>query len=584
MSIGERRLATIVVIDVVGYSRMMAEDEDGTLATLRAHTNVIGPIVLNHGGRLVKSTGDGFLIEFPTAISAVEASLEIQEFMTVRNAELPESRRMELRIGANLGDVIVDETGDIFGDGVNVAARIEALADPGGIAMSEAVAGAIGGRVSANLVDAGVHRLKNIPRAVRILKTAPGGTSAKPPRSITTIRKLATVAVLPFDNLSGDEEQEYFSDGITEDLITALSHDRELAVVARNSTFAFKGSPADIRTIARELDATHVVEGSVRKSGNRIRVTAQLIDAESGHHVWADRYDRELRDIFDLQDEVVEAIVTRLRPALWEPPRTESRNRKPSSFDAWTLTMQGVFRARANTIESFLAAIDLFDQARELDPAFVPAIARSGSFWFTLALFGWRHDTMKPLDRGRSDVDLALELDPDHHVALCIKGAYLGIERRPAEGAAVCRRAIEIDPHDPGGHHMLGTNLDKTGDHEGAIAALSDAWRLGKHYPFRFDIAMDLGYAHYMDDNDEAALQWGRQSLRLHESFLQNRLLMTATCARLGLAAEAALHAEAVLETRPDFSCTRFAERFGYIEIGDRDRFVEGLRLAGLPD
>jgi adenylate cyclase len=585
MELGERRLATIVVIDVAGYSRMMADDEDGTLATLRAHTNVIGPIVLNHGGRLVKSTGDGFLLEFPTAISAVEASLEIQEFMTARNAELPTSRRMELRIGANLGDVIVDESGDVFGDGVNVAARIEGLAEPGGLAVSDAVASAIGGRISATLVDDGLHELKNIPRPVRVWKTAPNAVSSTPLRSVTTTRKLATLAVLPFDNLSGDQEQEYFSDGITEDLITALSRDREIAVVARNSTFAFKGSPVDVRTIARELDATHVIEGSVRKAGSRVRITTQLIDAESGHHVWAERYDRELHDIFDLQDEVVEEIVTRLRPALWAPSSTSRRTHGPAALDAWDLTMQGVFHARSSTIDGYLTAIDFYGRARERDPEFVPAIAREGATWFTLAIFGWRHETIRPFDRGLRDIELALQLDPDHHVALCARGAFFGVfEQKPAEGVRACRRAIEIDPHDPFGYHMLGSNLDKTGDRKGAIAALTDAWRLAKDYPFRFDIAMDLGFAHYMDGNDEAALQWGRQSVRLHDEFLQSRMLMAATCARLGMSAEAGEHAGEVLRIRPDFSCSRFAERFGYVDACDRERFVEGLRMAGLPD
>lgn len=562
---------------------MMSEDEDATLATLRAHRNFIDPVVPNHGGRLVKSTGDGFLLEFPSAASAVEASLEVQRLMRQRNAEIPKSRHMQFRVGVNLGDIVVDEAGDVFGDGVNVAARVEALADPGGITVTDAVAGAIRGKVDVRLVDVGPQELKGIPVPVRLWKVVYEGNPPGDTPSIVSSRKLATVVVLPFDNLSDDIEQEYFADGITEDLITALSRDRDLAVVARNSTFAFKGSPTDIRTIARELDATHLIEGSVRKSGVRVRVTAQLIDAESGHHLWAERYDRDLHDIFEVQDEVVESIVTRLRPAFWDPSDRRVRSRDHRSFDAWDLTLQGQFHANSNTIDGFVRAIDFYDRARALEPSFVAAISRSAGAWLTLWIYGWRNETINPVERAQDDLRLALSLEPDNHLALCIEGAFAGVDGRPEDGVAVTRRAIEINPHVSLGHHMLGTNLDKAGDQQGAIAALTEAWRLGTHEPLRYDIASDLGYAHSMSANDEAALQWGRQSLRLVDGFLQSRLLMAATCSRLGLDDEAAEHVGWILDARPDFSCDRFASRFGYRKIENRDRFVEGLRKAGLP-
>lgn len=583
MAPGSRRLAAIVVADVVGFSRMMAAHEDATLSALRAHRNVIDPVVLNHGGRLVKSTGDGFLLEFPSAVSAVEACLEVQRLMGERNEGIPESRRMQFRIGVNLGDIVVDESGDVFGDGVNVAARIEPLADPGGISMSDAVAGAIRGKVDAHLVDDGRHELKNIPRPVHVWKLADGVEEPDRPRSVTTTRTLAAVAILPFDNLSDDPDQEYFADGITEDLITALSRDRDLAVVARNSTFAFKGAPTDIRNIARELDATHVVEGSVRKAGSRVRITAQLIDAETGHHLWAERYDRDLHDIFQLQDEVVEAIVTRLRPTLWAPARSAHTRADSASIGAWELTMQGQFLAATNTVDGFLQALELYGRARRLDPTFIPAVSRSAGAWFVLAMFGWRGDEFHPLARGRKDLRLALELDPDDHLALCTKAAISGVDGKAADGAAAARRAVEINPYASLGYHMLGTNLDKSGDQDGAINALTEAWRLGAHEPLRFDIASDLGYAHYMASRYDAALQWGRQSVGLVEDFLQSRLLMAATCARLDRAEEAQVHVDRILEVRPDFSCERFASRLGYVHPEHRDAFISGLRKAGLP-
>jgi adenylate cyclase len=583
MERGPRRLAAIVFADVVGFSRMMAEHEDATIAALRAHRNVIDPVVLNHGGRLVKSTGDGFLLEFPTAASAVEASLEVQRLMRERNASIPESRRMEFRIGINLGDIVVDESDDVFGDGVNVAARVEALADPGGIAMSDAVASALRGKLAVALLDHGTHNLKNLPRPVQVWKTAIDQTPSHRPRAVTTARKLATVAVLPFDSLSGEDDQEYFADGITEDLITALSRDRDLAVIARNSTFAFKGSPTDIRNIARELDATHVVEGSVRKSGSRVRITAQLIDAETGHHAWAERYDRDLHDIFAVQDEVVEAIVTRLRPTLWESGRARSP-REVTPVDAWDLTMQGLFHANTNSIDGLLKAIEFYEQAREVEPGFVPAVSRSAGAWLMLAMFGWRGTGSHPLERGREDLLLALSLDPHDFLSLCTEAALAGIDGRPHDGVTAARRAIEANPHASFGHHMLGTNLDKSGDQAAAIEALTEAWRLGAHEPLKYDIAMDLGYAHYMEGHYEAAHEWGRQSIRLVDSYLQSRLLMAATCARLGLSEETRAHVASVLQVRPDFSLSRYASRLGYAASEHREALVEGLLQAGLPD
>ena len=277
----QRRLAAIVIADVVGFSSMMAADEDGTLAALRAHMNASDPVILNHGGRLVKSTGDGAIFEFPSAVAAVQACLDLQALMAVRNAELPEGRRMRYRLGVNLGDVVIDDAGDVFGDGVNVAARVEPLADPGGVAITNAVMDAVRGKVDAEFVDTGEHQLKNIPRLVRVWRT--GGEALTPVQPRREQRTVATVAVLPFDNMSADPDQDYFADGLTEDPLTNLAHEPYLAVVSRNSSFAYRGTAKDIRTIARELDATHVMEGSVRKAGNHVRVTAQLIDAESGH-------------------------------------------------------------------------------------------------------------------------------------------------------------------------------------------------------------------------------------------------------------------------------------------------------------
>jgi adenylate cyclase len=292
-----RRLAAIAVFDVVGYSRMMAEDEAGTHAAMKAHRNELDPVFLNHGGRIVKGTGDGALIEIASAVEAVNAAVEAQLLMARRNGEVSEARRMAIRIGVNLGDVIVDEDGDIYGDGVNVATRVEGLAEPGGICVSGSVYEQIQGRVDHFFEDLGHVEVKNIPRPIRVWRV---GFDASKPREMPkrSSHSVPIVAVLPFADIGGDPNEEYFADGILDDLITALSHHRDVRVVSRSSSLAFKSRNVSVRDAARELDATYVVEGSVRRAGNRVRVTGQLVEAETGVQVWADRFDRELDDIF----------------------------------------------------------------------------------------------------------------------------------------------------------------------------------------------------------------------------------------------------------------------------------------------
>ena len=310
-----RRLAAIAVLDVVGYSRMMAEDEEATYAAFVAHRNAIDPVLLNHGCRIVKGTGDGVLVEVPSAVEAVRAAIEVQELMAERNASAPEGRRMQLRIGINLGDIIVDEDGDVHGDGVNIAVRLEGEAHPGGVCISDVVHKQVQGRVDASFSDGGSVAVKNIPAPVHVWKTESSTQPAMSP-DVERGTYTAIVAVFPFDEMSGDENQRYFVDGITEDLITALSRYPDLRVIARNSTFAYRGRVGDVRAVARELDATHVVEGSVRRAGDQVRVSAQLIEAESGHHIWAERYDRDLADVLEVQDEIVRETAAHIHPAI----------------------------------------------------------------------------------------------------------------------------------------------------------------------------------------------------------------------------------------------------------------------------
>jgi adenylate cyclase len=571
-----------LVTDVVGYSAMMAEDEAGTLAALQAHRNATDPVILNHGGRIVKSTGDGVLVEFSSATAAVSAAAQVQDVMRERNSELPESRRMLVRLGLNLSEIVVDDAGDIFGDGVNVAARVETLADPGGIAVTNAVYEAVRGKTESEFTDDGEHELKNIPRPVRIWKIQGAPATSAEPRP-TLRRTIATIAVLPFDNMSDDSEQEYFADGITEDLITALSYDEYLAVVARNSTFAYKGQSKDIRTIAREIDATHVVEGSVRRSGDRIRVTAQLIDAETGHHIWAERYDRELHDIFEVQDELVEAITAKLTPSLRDTAGRRRSIGDTGSYDAWDLTIRGQYEANRYTMDGLLAGIEFFDRARELEPDFANAIASSAGAWFFLAFFGWRDETINPWHRGQQDAERAYALASDDYQTLGAMTLATGLAGKSDDAERFARRMIELNPHGYLGFHVLGAILAGIGTLDEAVEASTNAWRLGRHEPLRFDTASDIGYAHYLLGNYEAALAWGKQSIDLVPDYLQSNVLLAAVYAQLGRAAEAEKPIDVVLTSRPGFSCEKHRTRLVYRRTQDRDLIIDGLLKAGLP-
>ena len=577
------RLAAVVITDLVGFSRLMSEDESGTLASLRAHRNAIDPVVLNHGGRLVKTTGDGMLLEFPSATDALGACVAMQDLMRQRNAELPDSRRMQFRIGINLADVAVDEDGDIFGDGVNVAARIEPLAEPGGIAVTTSVREAVRGKVDVVFSDGGEHELKNISEPVQVWKI--GGEDAvvrTAASSEPTRRVVATVAVLPFANMSDDAEQEYFADGITEDLLTALAHERYLAVVARNSVFAYKGRAGDVRTVARELDATHLVEGSVRRAGRQVRITAQLIDAESGMHLWAERYDRGLDDIFAVQDEVVDAITARLRPTLWERATTRRTGAADASIDAWDLYLRALHEYNTHSIEGFLAAIELAEQAIELDPRFGAPVGLKCACWLLLGVFGWRGDVSPwrlAVEAGRT----AYELDPDDPTINVALAALCTTTGETDRGLRFATRAIELNPHSAEGYHMLGANLNCAARPEEAIEALSDAWRLGRYEPFRYDIANDLAWAHYLSRRYEPALTWGLQGLSYNPEYLQLHLVLAATCGQLERRAEGEQHVAFILAARPDFTVSRNREHIIYQDEAAKGHIAEGLLRAGLP-
>jgi len=366
-----RRLAAILAADMVGYSRLMGLDEAGTVQALREHGDAGDPLIAEHGGRVFKTTGDGVLIESGSVVGAVECALALQRLAAERNAAVASERRMEWRVGVHLGDVLI-EGDDILGDGVNIAARLEGIADPNGICISEDAFRQVRGKVEAEFADLGEQSLKNIARPLRIYRVGSSSATrqAVSPAGALLLPDKPSIRALPFANMSGDPEQEYFADGIVEDIITLLSRYPLLFVIARNSSFTYKGRSVDVKQVGRELGVRYALEGSVRKAGNRVRITAQLVEAEAGNHVWAERYDRDLADIFGLQDEITEAVTIAIAPAIADAERQRAMRKPPGSLDAWAAYQRGLWHFSKSTPNDNTLAESFFQQAVDLDPNF----------------------------------------------------------------------------------------------------------------------------------------------------------------------------------------------------------------------
>jgi adenylate cyclase len=435
-----RKLAAILAADVAGYSRLIGADEEGTIAHIQAlRRELIDPTIATNHGRIVKTTGDGLLVEFASVVDAVRCAVEVQCEMARLNADQRAEKRIELRVGINLGDVVIADD-DLLGDGINIAARLEGIADIGGICMSEDAYRHVKGKIVLAVEDVGEQRLKNIAQPVRAYRVRLEHASLSSPHALPLPDK-PSIAVLPFTNMSGDQEQEYFSDGVAEDIITLLSNSQSLFVIARNSSFAYRGRAVDVKQVARELGVRYVLEGSVRRGGNRVRVTAQLIDAETGNHLWAERYDRDLADVFVVQDEITEAVATAIEPTVAEIERQRAMRRSPESLGAWEAYQRGLSHQARVSAAGYEKAEHFLRRAIDLDPHFAAAYSGLARVTLTAAhLFQTR-----------------------------------GINEAFDEGPALAQRAISIDPHDVVGRSSLGLALTMRGDHEGALAELRQA-------------------------------------------------------------------------------------------------------------
>lgn len=459
----KRRLAAIVAADVVGWSRHMGVDDAGTLAKLKSiRRQIVDPAVEEYGGRIFNTAGDSILIEFPSAVDAVRCSIKVQHEMHDRKSD----EGLNFRVGINLGDVIIDGT-DIFGDGVNLAARLESSAQTGGIAISDSIHEQIFDKLSEKFFDAGQHSFKNIDRQVRVWKwTADEDLADSEPTSAAVIvdRKRPAIAVLPFHNMSSDAEDEYFSDGLTEDIITALTYWRSFPVIARNSSFAFKGTNVDVRTIGRELGARYVLEGSVRRQGMRVRATAQLIDCDNAHNVWAEKLDRDLQDLFQMQDDIVQAIASVVAPELDRAELRRSSKRQPDDLDAWDLCIRAKPMVRKRTQEEIATARSLFISAINLQSDYSDAHAGLAMCWNVDVMKGYVDDVQSALEAAVTSARRAVEIDPASawaHHELSTAYQLLG---RAEEALEEARTAVALNPNDAYALHALGNKSDLFGD------------------------------------------------------------------------------------------------------------------------
>ena len=582
----ERRLAAILAADVVGYSRLMEVDEAGTLARLKTvRLELIDPAIIKCKGRIIKTTGDGLLVEFQSVTEALRCAVEFQERMARRNRDMPASRTILYRIGINLGEVIAED-GDIFGDGVNVAARLESIAEPGGICISAAVRDQVGDRINIGYEDLGEQQVKNIKRPIHVFKVLPSGRGSEAngpaadgtPAPAASARK-PSIAILPFVNMSGDPEQEFFADGLTEDIITEISRFRQLLVISRNAVFVHKGKPVKAQQIAREFGVDYVVEGSVRKAADRVRVTVQLIDGETETHIWAERYDRKLEDIFAIQDEVTSSITATLVGRVEAARQDRVQRKHTDNMAAYECLLTGKVLHHWTNPEANAKAIQMLDRAIELDPNYAHAHAWKACVTGQAWLNGWSQDLATSLQVISDEVQIALSLDDndaDVHRIL----AALKINFNEHDKAVYHQdRALSLNPNSDLIVVQQGEVLTWLGRPQEGIEWIRRAMRLNPYHPERF--WSHLGRAQYTAKLYPDAIE---SFSKLAAPDHTHHAFLAAASAQLGNRIAAEAHAREVLQRHPAFTVQRYLQTLHYRQPSDTEHVRDGLLKAGLPD
>ena len=583
-----RRLSAIVAADVAGYSRLMGLDEAGTARILREHRAIADAVVAKHGGRIVKTTGDGLLIEFPSVVDAVECAVAVQAVMAERNEGVPQDRRMLFRIGINLGDILI-EGDDILGDGVNVAARLEGIAEPGGICISSSAYDQVRGKVDVEFADLGEQNLKNIARPVRAYAVKRNGLGLNKQNGAvphTPSAPRLSIVVLPFANIGGDPEQDYFADGVTESLTTDLSRISGSFVIGRHTAFTFKGKAVDLKQIGRDLNVRYVLEGSVQRGGNRLRVNAQLIDAETGNHLWAERFDKPVTDLFDMQDEIVSRLANMLDAQLSAAEARRAENSlHPNSMD---LFFQG--RACWNkglTPEYMAQARDFFERALALDPDNIEALVGAAQVDTAVGANFSTNDRIARLAEAEAALIKVLSIAPNHSLAHLVLGVVQMFTNRAAQGIAECERALALDRNLATAHALIGYAKLALGRAEETEAHILEALRISPRDILAYQWMMFAGNAKLLLNSDVDAVAWFRRCLEANRNFPNAHFYLGAALALLGELDQARAAARAGLALNPSFTLHTYranAVSDNPTYLAGREHIYEGLRLAGVPE
>ena len=587
-----RRLAAILAADVAGYSRLMGQDEEGTVARLKIHRReLIDPKIAEHRGRVVKTTGDGILIEFPSVVDALWCAIEMQRGMAERNAAEPRDARIEFRIGINLGDIISDDD-DIHGDGVNIAARLEGLAEPGGIYVSQTVLDHTRGKIAFEAEDRGEQSLKNIARRIHVYRILVDRTRQEaPPQQGQNLAlpDRPSIAVLPFLNMSVDPEQEYFADGIVEEIITALSRFRQLFVIARNSSFAYKGKSPDVRQVGRELGVRYVLEGSVRKAASKLRITGQLIDASTGSHLWADRFDGDFEDVFELQDQVTASVVGAIAPQVEKAEIERAKSKSTGSLDAYDCFLRGMaayyYKTHASR-EACDEARRLFGRAIELDPDFAAAHAFAAMCYLHRKASGWTIDPAGEAGAAEQLARRAVALSRDDALVQAAAGAALAFVVRDLDaGAALFDRALALNPNLAFAWHWGGYVKLWLGEPDAAVEHIARAMRLSPMDPAMPRMQAAMADAHFHAGRYDEASAWAEMAIRGAPDFhngLRAAAVSNAFAGKLDLAQRAVAR---LRQIDPTLRVSNVQRGQGpYRRSEDIARYEEAMRKAGLPE
>jgi adenylate cyclase len=579
----ERRLAAIVLADIVGYSHLMGDDEAATLTAVAAlRSSIIDPAVEARGGRLVKAMGDGFLLEFASAVDAVECAVEIQGRVAEMKGETKVAQSIELRIGINVGDIMVED-GDVFGEGVNVAARLEGLADPGGILLSQAAYDQVRDRVQYSFDDLGDRSLKNIARPVKVFRLVMGRPS-KPrrPRLQGDFGDLRAVAVLPFDNLSKDPAEDYFVEGLTEDIITALAYWRWFPVVARNSTFVYKGKPKNVTEIGRELGAAYLVEGSARRSGEQVRITVQLIEGATGHHLFAERYDREIADVFIVQEEIAERIVASIEPEIHRAEARRASRKHPSDLNSWDHALKALSLQERMTPGGHAEARNHLKLALEIDPSSARAWSLLSLCRYHEGILGWvnRADALKS---SLEAAEQAVLCDDREWLAQGLWGmGRLWTERDFQSALDGVEQAVALNPSAPLARHFLACILEFTGHPGEALPHLEAILRLDPHYRFRSLAIADQSLCHLLLDNLGEAISTAEKAIRIQPGNVRARQRLVAALSLRGLSDTARAAALELSRLQPTLDVAYIDDTYPFMLSHERERFIDALRSVAL--